>query len=201
MDGPMLGQPVALLVVVAAGVMLFALNTLSGFLKGNSAEEEGQQRSRQVNRLLWNFTPGRKWERTVVSIAWMRLLLSGVMISGMLTLTQPWFGSEVAANLSIGSFVLWLLYLLQWGVRNSWSSKSSDNRLPLTIITGFLGSGKTTLVNHILKNQEGKKVLVVENEVGEEGVDQELVLKQQGKEEIKLLSNGTASSMGACLSV
>jgi G3E family GTPase len=40
----------------------------------------------------------------------------------------------------------------------------------VTIVTGFLGSGKTTLVNHILKSSggtQGKRILVVENEIGE----------------------------------
>ena len=62
----------------------------------------------------------------------------------------------------------------------------------MTIVTGFLGSGKTTLVNHILHSSggtQGKRILVVENEIGEEGIDNDLVLRE-GKEEIVLMSNG-----------
>ena len=65
-----------------------------------------------------------------------------------------------------------------------------DNRLPVTIITGFLGSGKTTLVKSILHNTVGMKVLVIENEIGAEGIDHELLMQHTAKEEIVLLNNG-----------
>ena len=42
-----------------------------------------------------------------------------------------------------------------------------EEKTPVTIITGFLGSGKTTLVNYILKEQTDWKICVVENEFGE----------------------------------
>ena len=48
--------------------------------------------------------------------------------------------------------------------------------LPVTIITGFLGSGKTTLLNHILASQHGLKIAVIVNEIGEIGIDGELVV-------------------------
>ena len=44
---------------------------------------------------------------------------------------------------------------------------SDDDKTPVTVVTGFLGSGKTTLVNYILKEQHGKKICVIENEFGE----------------------------------
>ena len=46
---------------------------------------------------------------------------------------------------------------------------------PVTVITGFLGSGKTTLINHILTNKEGIKVCVIENEFGSVDIDTSLV--------------------------
>lgn len=52
------------------------------------------------------------------------------------------------------------------------------------------GSGKTTLVNHLLGNTLGLKILVVENEIGKEGIDHELLLKQTNKEQIILMNNG-----------
>lgn len=60
--------------------------------------------------------------------------------------------------------------------------------VPVTILTGFLGAGKTTLMNHILRNQQGLKVAVLVNEFGEIGIDNELVLTTD--EELVELSNG-----------
>ena len=64
----------------------------------------------------------------------------------------------------------------------------SDQRIPVTILTGFLGSGKTTLLNRILSENHGKKIAVIENEFGEVGVDNELVI--DADEEIFEMNNG-----------
>jgi cobalamin biosynthesis protein CobW len=48
-------------------------------------------------------------------------------------------------------------------------------KIPVTVITGFLGSGKTTLIRHILQNNEGRRIAVLVNEFGELGIDGELL--------------------------
>ena len=53
---------------------------------------------------------------------------------------------------------------------------SSTSKVPVTILTGFLGSGKTTLLNRILTEEHGKRIAVIENEFGEVGIDQGLVI-------------------------
>ena len=70
----------------------------------------------------------------------------------------------------------------------------TDNRVPVTVLTGYLGSGKTTLVNHILTDaSHGKKIAIIENEFGEVGIDDKLMKKNtkvQVEEEIIEMMNG-----------
>ena len=49
------------------------------------------------------------------------------------------------------------------------------NKIPVTVITGFLGSGKTTLVRHLMQNPQGKRLAVIVNEFGDVGVDGEIL--------------------------
>ncbi len=61
--------------------------------------------------------------------------------------------------------------------------------IPATILTGFLGSGKTTLLKRVLTEAHGQKIAVVENEFGEENIDNEILVSEPG-EQIIQLNNG-----------
>jgi G3E family GTPase len=65
---------------------------------------------------------------------------------------------------------------------------TDDQKVPITVLTGFLGSGKTTLLNRILTETHGQRIAVIENEFGEIGVDQDLVINAE--EEIFEMNNG-----------
>ena len=61
--------------------------------------------------------------------------------------------------------------------------------IPVTILTGFLGSGKTTLLKRVLTEAHGQKIAVIENEFGEENIDND-ILVTESKEQIVQMSNG-----------
>ena len=60
-------------------------------------------------------------------------------------------------------------------------SRQSLARVPCTIVTGFLGAGKTTLIRHVLANAQGRRLAVIVNEFGDVGIDGE-ILKGCGNE-------------------
>jgi len=68
------------------------------------------------------------------------------------------------------------------------NSAPSKPRIPVTILTGFLGAGKTTLLNYILQQQHGYKFAIIVNEIGEIGIDGQLV--ENAREEIVQMNNG-----------
>ena len=68
-----------------------------------------------------------------------------------------------------------------------------DTRVPVTVLTGFLGAGKTTLINRILTENHGKRIAVVENEYNELSIDRDLVVSEA--EEIIEMNNGCLCCM------
>ncbi len=66
---------------------------------------------------------------------------------------------------------------------------SQESMVPVTILTGFLGAGKTTLLNRILREHHGRRIAVIENEFGEAGIDNDLLMQERG-EQIVEMNNG-----------
>ncbi|HEY0292433.1 MAG TPA: GTP-binding protein [Hansschlegelia sp.] len=62
-------------------------------------------------------------------------------------------------------------------------------RIPATVVTGFLGSGKTTLINRILREDHGKKIAVIVNEFGEVSIDGQLVVHDDAQQLVEF-NNG-----------
>ena len=56
------------------------------------------------------------------------------------------------------------------------AAPADKDLIPVTILTGFLGAGKTTLLNRILTEQHGERIAVIENEFGETGIDNEILV-------------------------
>ena len=68
------------------------------------------------------------------------------------------------------------------------SAPLSSDKIPVTVLTGYLGAGKTTLLNRILSEPHGKKYAVIVNEFGEIGIDNDLVIGAD--EEVFEMNNG-----------
>jgi G3E family GTPase len=69
------------------------------------------------------------------------------------------------------------------------AASAGKDLIPVTILTGFLGAGKTTLLNRILTEQHGERIAVIENEFGEAGIDNEILVKDR-QEQIVEMNNG-----------
>lgn len=75
------------------------------------------------------------------------------------------------------------------------------HKIPVTVITGFLGSGKTTLIRHLLQNNQGRKIAVLVNEFGELGIDGELLRDCQicEEEQQEAVNNNIVELTNGCL--
>jgi G3E family GTPase len=69
------------------------------------------------------------------------------------------------------------------------TASEASKRIPATVVTGFLGSGKTTLINHILHEEHGKTIAVIVNEFGEISIDGQLIVRDEQAELIEF-NNG-----------
>lgn len=68
------------------------------------------------------------------------------------------------------------------------TSNDFDKRVPVTVVTGFLGAGKTTLINSVLADASGRRLAIIVNEFGDIGIDGELI--ESGEEELIELNSG-----------
>lgn len=68
------------------------------------------------------------------------------------------------------------------------ATETSDDRIPVTLLTGFLGSGKTTLLNNLIRDPEAGRIAVVMNEFGDVGLDHDLI--EEATEETVLMQSG-----------
>lgn len=171
-------------------------------LWGFTPELEGRAK---LDFYLWN------WRKLVLAGSMMCSLLFVLLIRFGSLHTAATCASIALFIWVVALSILWSVYIiphvvnkdatpsdaiqLKYEGQRSWDDKilyngdSTDERLAVTVVTGYLGSGKTTLIQHILENTIGLKILVIENEIGEEGIDHELLL-QNPNEDIILMNNG-----------
>ena len=106
-----------------------------------------------------------------------KLLISKLFLS---------YSCILSKNIIVGKLSIPLLFNIEYYMR--------VKEIPILLLTGYLGSGKTTLVNHILSNKRGIKFAVIVNDIGEVNIDAELIQKEGivGKKDESLvaLQNG-----------
>jgi cobalamin biosynthesis protein CobW len=73
------------------------------------------------------------------------------------------------------------------------------HKIPVTVITGFLGAGKTTLIRHLLQNNQGRRIAVLVNEFGEVGIDGDLLRSCQICDEADAASDNILELANGCL--
>lgn len=73
------------------------------------------------------------------------------------------------------------------------------HKIPVTVITGFLGAGKTTLIRHLLQNKQGRRIAVLVNEFGEIGIDGDLLRSCQVCDEDEEINSNIVELTNGCL--
>ena len=196
----------------SAAIILLTLAGLTIIMIDHQTKARQKRLAATLTQGFWKFTPTQVDDWKQRKLNWMKLLLAGMMLScTVMSITVKYLKVTKALVLCTTIFIGWVTFLTAalakkptkvkvtadtdvdtsgWKAKLKGSVSTEDKRLPVTIVTGFLGSGKTTLVKKVLDNTAGIRVLVIENEVGAEGIDHDLLLQHTGKEEIILMNNG-----------
>lgn len=203
-----------------AAIVVLAMAGLTIIMIDHQTKSRQKRLAAALTQGFWKFTPVQVDDLKQKKLNWMKLFLAGVMIScTSLSITVKFLKVAKSLMLSGTILIGWATFLsfalnvksltieekrrlketaesegnvelIGWRAKLKVSNLTEDKRLPVTIVTGFLGSGKTTLVKKVLENTVGIKVLVIENEIGAEGIDHELLVQHTDKEEIILMNNG-----------
>jgi len=187
-------------VVIAFGCLKLVQNWFDKYEKKRVNKTDDM-----LSRMFWGVTPESTQQVQALGkkLLYLKLgFLCMVVLAGIAAM-HSLCKDSLMASLATVLIVVSLLHAL-WTERKKDKEKEAEEekkkgpklmergekgKLPVTIVTGFLGAGKTTLVNHILHEQKDYKILVIENEVGEEGIDNKLLVDID-TEDIVLLSNG-----------
>lgn len=196
----------------SAAIILLTLAGLTIIMIDHQTKARQKRLAATLTQGFWKFKPTQVDDWKQRKLNWMKLLLAGMMLScTAMSITVKYLKVTKALVLCATIFIGWVTFLTAalakkptkakgtadsdvdisgWKAKLKGSVSTEDKRLPVTIVTGYLGSGKTTLVKKVLDNTAGIRVLVIENEVGVEGIDHDLLLQHTGKEEIILMNNG-----------
>lgn len=211
---------ICMIILCLSGIALLWLNSWQ------SLSSEHQNKLLKIRTLWKFESPLLKsFISTKLYVSFCKLICGGLMIASLMSsILSKFLRASTTVMIGAGFLMLWMIGLLtmwvfaspksssnsdplianpfdtqqptRWDERNRKIGSEDDLRLPVTIITGYLGSGKTTLIKRILHNTIGMKVLVIENEIGQEGIDHDLLMQSNGKEEIILLNNGCICCTG-----
>lgn len=204
-DARYLGS-ICMLTLSLSGIVLVWLNSLS--------KRSASRKDVAMTKLLWKFDLTSREDLFLQEqrVAFYKIVCAGIMVNSVILAILLKLVSVHASLKACGVFFItwfgcllffWRLYVDSVPLRENNKEivsklchEEKSERLRVTIVTGFLGSGKTTLIKRILNNTIGMKILVIENEIGSEGVDHDLLLQSTEKENIILLNNGCICCTG-----
>jgi cobalamin biosynthesis protein CobW len=145
---------------------------------------------------------GKTWSRRDESKS-LRDLVNGRSVAFIFQIGKTWSRRDESTSLRDLVNGRSVAFIFQIGINNSQLSTLNSQlplplmaaKIPVTIITGFLGSGKTTLIRHLLQNNQGRRIAVLVNEFGELGIDGDLLKSCQVCPEDSALGTATISNV------